>query len=267
MLLMRAFEIGAAFANRWGDPPKVALYSGIAGSLRQNIRQYFWSGEKSAYINGFDQHGASDSRLTSFAQIYAILFDLVAPQEWEAMFKDVLDDPSRYSRNWSISQQWEFLAYAKAGRFDALVKRLKLIWGGILNQGYTRFWEDIRLQDNAHEQLAMYRKPFGNSLCHGWAGAVPILALVRGILGIWSRDAGYTQCEVRPQLGDLEWVRGAVPAPVGSIELELERKKGGQIILPAKVSVMLTGYTDEAGKSILKGPGTFSLKSILAVGS
>jgi hypothetical protein len=267
MLLMRAFEIGAAFANRWGDPPKAALYGGIANNLRQNIRQFFWSAEKSAYINGFDPHGVFDSRLTPFAQTNAILFDLATPQEWGAMFKGVLDDPSRYARNWSISQQWEFLAYAKAGRIEALEERLKSIWGKILKQGYTRFWEDIRPQDSALEQLALYRKPFANSLCHGWAGAAPILALVRGILGIWSREAGYAECDVRPRLGDLEWVRGTVPAPVGSIELELERKKGGQITLPAKVSVKLTGYTDEAGKSVLKGPGTFSLKSALAVGS
>ena len=110
MLLMRAFEIGAAFAKRWNDSSRRALYQDIAGRLRQNIRRHFWSEQEGAYINGFDQQGSPDLRLTPFAQTNAILFDLATPHQWESMFKKVLDNPSRRPRNWSISQPWEFLA-------------------------------------------------------------------------------------------------------------------------------------------------------------
>ena len=87
------------------------------------------------------------------------------------------------------------------------------------------------------------------------------MGLVRGVLGVWPRQPGYTECELQPRLGELEWVRGTVPVPSGAIKLELEPQKGGQIALPAQVRVKLTGYTDSSGTTVLTGPGTFSLKA------
>jgi hypothetical protein len=262
MLLMRAFEIGAAFARRWREADTETTYAAIAGKLRTNIRKHFWSDADAAYINGFDGDGKPDRRLTSFAQVNAILFDLASPREWGPLFDRVLDNPSQRSANWSISQPWEFLAYAKAGQIESLLKRLRWIWGGILKQGYTRFWEDIRPADNSTQQLALYGRPFANSLCHGWAGAAPILALMRGLLGIWPTQGGYAQCDIRPQLVRLERLGGMVPTPHGRISLELEHAKAGNLVLPAGITANLIGYTDESGKTVLSGPGAFRIQPV-----
>ncbi len=262
MLLMRAFEIGAAFAHRWREADAESIYSSIAAKLRSTIRKSFWSDSDSAYINGFTRDGKSDGRITSFAQVNAILFDLSSPQEWGHLFDRVLDNPSGRAANWSISQVWELLAYAKAGRIGSLLGRLRSIWGGILNQGYTRFWEDIRPADDANRQLALYGRPFANSLCHVWAGAAPVLALMRGLLGVWPTEAGYTQCDVRPQLAQLERVTGTVPTPRGGISIELERAKTGTLVLPAETSANLIGYVDESAKTRLTGPGTFRIRPV-----
>ena len=178
------------------------------------------------------------------------------------MFEKVLDNLAIRSPNWSISQQWEFLAYAKTGQIDSLLNRLRSIWGNILKQGYTRFWEDIRPADDANKQLAMYGRPFSNSLCHAWAGAAPILALMRGVLGVWPKTGGYAECEIRPQLSSLQWIRGSVPTPRGKIFLELDQKKRGNLALPAGVTAHLTGYIDNAGHRTLVGPGIFSIYSL-----
>ena len=71
----------------------------------------------------------------------------------------------------SFKYHWEFLAYAKAARIDVVLGRLRTIWGQMLAQGFTRFFEDIRPGDDEIQRLQFYGRPFANSLCHAWAGA------------------------------------------------------------------------------------------------
>ena len=254
MLLMRAFEIGAAFASRWGDEALAARYRANTAKLRRNVRELFWDAAEGAFINGLDRRGAPDRRFTPFAQANGILFDLAAPSEWTRMFERVLNNPARRARNFSISQPWEFLAYARAGRIAELLARLRTVWGGLLDLGYTRFPEDIRMQDTPEQQLAMYGRPFGNSLCHAWAGAAPVLALVRGVLGIWPGEGGYRTCRIAPQLGDIEWVRGSVPTPAGDIRVEAD-SRGARLTLPPLVTAHI------GLEAPVTGPGTFPLPS------
>jgi hypothetical protein len=68
----------------------------------------------------------------------------------------------------------------------------------------------------------MYGRPYGKSLCHAW-GASPVYLLGRYYLGVSPTKPGYAEYEVRPQLGDLEWMRGDVPTPFGLIHVEMDR--------------------------------------------
>ena len=188
-----------------------------------------------------------------------VLFDLATPAEWDSMFNRVLDNPARRAPNFSISQPWELLAYAKAGRTEELLARLRTVWGSLLERGYSRFPEDIRTGDTPENQLSFYRRPFGNSLCHAWAGAAPVLGLVRGVLGIWPTEGGYRKCRIAPRRGGLEWVRGSVPVPSGGIRLELNAR-GGRVTLPEQVEAELKGYVTSDGKNRITGAGTFELQ-------
>jgi hypothetical protein len=83
---------------------------------------------------------------------------------------------------------------------------------------------------------------------------------MRGVLGIWPKQGGYAECEIRPRLASLKWVKGSVPTPTGKITLELVQQKGGALTLPSRVIAQLSGYEDLEGKKILHGPGTFTLR-------
>jgi hypothetical protein len=262
MLLMRAFEIGGAFAVRWGDAALAERYRSAALKLRHSIRELFWDRSEGAFINGLDRTGAPDRRFTPFAQVYAVLFDLASPAEWNSMFNRVLNNPARRASNLSISQPWEFLAYAKAGRTEELLARLRAVWGGLLDRGLTRFPEDIRMRDTPDQMLTMYGQPFGNSLCHAWAGAAPVLALARGVLGIWPLEGGYRRCRIAPRLGGLEWVRGSVPTPTGDIGVDID-SHGARVTLPEQVTAELSGYVTAEGANRIDGPGTFGLRVAL----
>ena len=169
------------------------------------------------------------------------------------------ENPDCRAPNLSIFDYFEFLAYAKAGRTSTALQTLKRIWGSLLKQGYTRFMEDIRPQDSPAQQLEMYGVPYGNSLCHAWAGAAAIILLVRGILGIWPKAGGYTECEIRPALGGLSSFKGSVPTPFGPISLDLKQGVGGILSLPPRVRGMMKNCAGPSGAKQLSGPGNFAV--------
>lgn len=260
MLIMRSFEIGAYFARLFHDIDKAEKYSQIALKMRKSIIDVFWDNDKGVFLNGIDSTGKLDIRLTSFAQVWGILFDLVKPEKYKTIFDRVLDNPEREKLSLSLNQLFEGLVYAKAQRLESFLNRLKKVWGDILNEGYTRFPEDIRPWQNPDERLELYGRPYANSLCHVWAGATPVLALSRGVLGILPIGCGYSECIINPQMANLDWINGEIPVPSGKISLQLHKKEGGILTLPPKVNAILVGSKAENGKIKLAGPGTFHFK-------
>jgi hypothetical protein len=71
--------------------------------------------------------------------------------------------------------------------------------------------------------------------CHGW-GAHPLFHYFATILGVRPAGFGMKSLEIAPNLGPLEWVKGALPHPAGGrIEVELRRTGEGltgAIVLP-----------------------------------
>ncbi|MGD0580105.1 MAG: alpha-L-rhamnosidase C-terminal domain-containing protein, partial [Bryobacteraceae bacterium] len=252
MLLLRAFEIGADFFERWGDAAQAGLYRRKANQLRDSIRARFWDPQRRVFLNGIDSQGRLDTRVTRYAQTFAILTGVAPRSDWAGLVDGVLANPAYRPANWSIGQQWEFLAFARAGRMSPVIVRLKSDWGAARRRGWTRFIEDIRPGDDELRQLVMYSHPFGNSLCHAWAGAAVILALTRGLLGVWPTGPGYSTCRVAPQLCGLKYLRGSVPTPRGPIAVEVS---AGRVHLSLPPGTRLEGSAHPGGS----GAVTFDL--------
>jgi hypothetical protein len=104
------------------------------------------------------------------------------------------------------------------------MKEILNYWGGMLDAGATSFWEVYDPAEKGAAQYAMYGRPFGKSLCHAW-GASPIYLLGRYFLGVKPTKAGYEEYEIKPQLGDLNWLEGTVPFPHGEVKVYLDRQK------------------------------------------
>lgn len=74
-----------------------------------------WREYGALYVNGINHSGGSDAGLTSFAQAYAIAFDVAASSEHGPLF-GFLDDFARRPVQMNLSQIVELTAYEKAGR-------------------------------------------------------------------------------------------------------------------------------------------------------
>jgi len=262
MILMHALEIGAYFARELSDSQKAANYENAAGKLRLNIRKEFWDSGRGAFINGFDRMGKPDKRFTPYAQVWGILFGLVRPEEYQGVFEKVLDSPERATTlKTQVAQNlfFEMEACFLAGRTERAVNLTREIFGRLIDAGYSRIMEDIDFDKTPVEQLAFYNRPFGKSLCNIWSGAVPVYVLNRGVLGINPVAPGYRLCTFRPDLGGLEWVKGSVPVPGGSISVEMNRSSG-KLTLPPGVEASLVNVTGEKGEKSFRGPGVFPFR-------
>ena len=141
-------------------------------------------------------------------------------------------------------------AMAKACEHQRALGTIRDYWGGMLDMGATSFWEDFDLvwtnnafridgmpvagKKDIHGDFGAYcYVGFRHSLCHGWsAGPAPFL--IEHVLGIHPIDIGCKAVNVRPKLGDLEWVEGSMALPDGrKVEVRAERLPDGS----AKVDI------------------------------
>jgi alpha-L-rhamnosidase len=252
MLLTGMFAAAARLAASWNDTALQNRCRSAARKLTGAVREAFWRPKDGLFANGLDRDGKPDERFTSFAQAFAVAFGIAQPEEYDSLFH-FLNDETKRPAHYSLSQVVELTAYARAERADLAVKRLKSAWLPMIQNGYWRFFEDIEPARDANQQLAMYGRKYGKSLCHAWAGAAPVMAISRGILGIEPIAPGYSACNVKPQRCGLEWFRGAVPSPTGAIGVELRGDRGVLRLPDGVVAHRRNGST-------LKGPGSFDLE-------
>jgi alpha-L-rhamnosidase len=137
-------------------------------------------------------------------------------------------------------------AMAKAGKYEEAISFIKEYWGAMIDLGATSFWEDFniewtinagRIDELPEAGKVDVHKTYGDycyqglrhSLCHGWASG-PTAWLSQFVLGVEVVEAGYKTVKIKPQLGDLEWVEGSYPTPMGAIKIRHEKMKSGEII-------------------------------------
>ncbi|MBS1805645.1 MAG: hypothetical protein JST28_20075 [Acidobacteria bacterium] len=253
VLLFGAFTAVGRLAAAWGDAALETRCNRAAVRMRASTRRSFWRPEAGLFANGLYRNGKPDERFTSFAQAYAVAFGIAKSEEYDSLFR-FLEDTTKRPSHFSLSQVVELTAFAKARRTEKALARLKTAWLPMIQQGNRRFFEDINPAETENEQLAMYGRKYATSLCHAWAGAAPVMAISLGVLGIEPIEPGYRVCRVAPQRCGLEWVKGAVPTPLGLIEIEW-RGVEGEVHVPAGVAIRtLDGR-------LLTGSGRYNLRS------
>jgi hypothetical protein len=106
-----------------------------------------------------------------------------------------------------------------------------------------------RIDEIAAEEMRPFPCGFGRcgfngvalSLCHAWSGGVTAW-LSEHVLGIRPKNPGCTAVEVRPKLGDLDWVEGTFPTPHGILRMRHSRNADGtvatQLEAPPQVEVL-----------------------------
>ncbi len=228
----RAYREGAYLLREVGDNSTAEHYEQRATALKTATDKYLLDPATQTYGMRWQTNAM------------AILSGLATPAQYPAIWSKVLfsvgqEDPdapiiSPYYNYYVVT------ALAESGHRQQALDWIRKYWGGMLAEGATSFWEsyDLRWPKNHfHESLqADGTSGFYVSLAHGWSSG-PTAWLMEQVLGIQPTGAGFSSVTIRPDLIDLQWVKGAEPTPHGLIVLELKKQQGTAIILDIPAGV------------------------------
>lgn len=137
-------------------------------------------------------------------------------------------------------------AVANTVGMEEAQEMLREYYGAMLEAGATTFWEDFDLEwakkgaridelPNAGEydihgdNGRFCYQGMRHSLCHGWS-AGPAAFLAERVLGIQILEAGCKKLLVKPELGNLSWVKGIYPTPYGMVHVNAFRSNGEVLV-------------------------------------
>lgn len=223
LLLARSLETMAICAEINQEPETSKRYNGLAEDLKQKIQTEFWSEDQKAFIHNRVEGELTD-KVTRYTNMFAVFFDYVGKEKESQILEHVLLNDQVQQITTPYMRFYELEALCALGEQEYVLDEIRDYWGGMLSLGATSFWEKYDPTEKGVEQLAMYGRPFGKSLCHAW-GASPIYLFGRYYLGVQPTDPGFASYEIKPNLGGLKWIKGKVPTPKGPISVYADRKE------------------------------------------
>lgn len=216
ILLMKAMETMAVCSKLLNIKTDYRVKS---ESLRNKIKQTFWSYEQKAYYHAIE-NGKINKQITKFSNMFAILYGLAYEEERHEIMQSVMLNPVIDPITTPYMRFYELETLCIDGLQEQVLQEMKAYWGGMLREGATSFWEKYNPEEKGAQHLAMYGRPYGKSLCHAW-GASPIYLIGKYFLGVRPTKPGYEEYEVHPALGGLKRMEGDVPTPFGKIHVKM----------------------------------------------
>ncbi len=223
--LLLAYQWAAELENSADDRSR-------AEALSKTIEAKYWDADRGLYAdnsakNTFSQH----------ANALAIIAGIAGRHDAAAVMRRTLDDHSLAQATFYF-RFYVNAAMNRTGEGDRYVPSLDP-WRNMLRLGLTTWAENPEPT---------------RSDCHAWS-ASPNVELFRTVLGVDSAARGFRVVSVRPFLGPLQKVSGAVPHPHGTIRVSLARSGAtgirGEVELPPDT----TGWFEWHGSRAALRPG------------
>lgn len=220
---VRAYREAAYLLHEVGDEANAAKYRQRAEEVKAAADRYLT-----------DASGTFGPRWETNAA--AVISGAAGPERYDAIWRDVLskvgqDAGPGLGHGPIISPyygDYVLRAMAEMNHREAALNWIRQFWGGMISEGATSFWEAYDVDwyhEDFHSSLqADNRSGYFVSLAHGWSSG-PTAWLMEEVLGIHPTGAGFSTVNLRPDLADLQWARGAMPTPHGLIKVDA-RKKG-----------------------------------------
>jgi alpha-L-rhamnosidase len=219
MLFARSLEAMSVCADVANDKINAVKYQALATDLKSKLFKLYWNPKKQALVHS-RVNGKQTDNVTRYANMFGIFFNYFTETQKQQVKKAVLLNNSIQKITTPYMRFYELEALCAMDEQKFVLQEMKDYWGGMLSLGATSFWEEYNPTKQGNEHLSMYGRKYGKSLCHAW-GASPIYLLGKYYLGIKPTSTAYANYEVKPNLGGLQWMKGAVPTPNGNIELEV----------------------------------------------
>jgi hypothetical protein len=228
---IRAYREAAWMLRELGDTANADKYQSRAQQIQAAAQKYLLDPQTGAFGPRWQTNAA------------AVIGGTAKPDQYGAIWKSVLSQVGNGdTHGLIISPYYNYYvirAMGEMGHRQEALKWIRQYWGGMVDEGATSFWEGYDpswYHEDFHSSLqADNRSGYFVSLAHGWS-AGPTAWLMEQVLGIQPTSAGFSTVDIRPDLVDLDWARGAEPTPHGL--LKVDAKKGGPIVVDVPEGVM-----------------------------
>lgn len=248
ILFCRSLQTMALSAALLHKDEEAKMYQSLADDLKARIMSTFWDEKQGALIHG-RRSGELNRDVTRYANMFALLLGYLDQEKAAEVKKNVLMNDQVQKITTPYMRFYELAALCEAGEEAYVMKEILNYWGGMLDAGATSFWEVYDPAEKGAARYAMYGRPFGKSLCHAW-GASPIYLLGRYFLGVKPTKAGYEEYEIKPHLGELNWLEGTVPFPRGEVKVYLDRQT---IRIKSTSGTGTLKFHSQVSPSVMKG--------------
>ncbi|KKA27604.1 hypothetical protein TD95_005134 [Thielaviopsis punctulata] len=94
------------------------------------------------------------------------------------------------------------------------------------------------------------------SMCHGWASG-PTGDLTRYVLGVQATAPGFAEFTIKPKTLGLQWAKGNVPVPNGSIKVDWSFSSSGMLQMKVDAPAGMTGTVSLPEPLVKNVNGTF----------
>lgn len=192
--------------------------------LHKNLMTYFWDEDLGAFIDCYE---SGRKNVTRHANIFAVLYDFVTPEQSQSILENVLLNDEITQITTPYFKFFEQDALCKLGETARVYETIVDYWGGMLAEDAVTFWEEYNPEETGADMYSMYGDPYGKSLCHAW-GASPIYLLSRYFIGLTPTKPGYEEFTIEPQLELFDTLDCTLPIKDGSI---IVRKENHQLVI------------------------------------
>ncbi|MBO5760850.1 MAG: hypothetical protein J6S53_04835 [Lentisphaeria bacterium] len=211
VIFFRALLAGKFLALLAGEKDFAARMEKEAYILAGKIKECAYDAEK-----GLFTAAPGKKEYTRHPNLLAVDFGLVSGEEAEKIARHLAGNelPKVGTPYMSV---FEVMALFKGGMTKEAFEKFDAIWGGMLKEGATTFWEGFDPDHKGEEHYVFYGRPYGKSLCHAW-GAGPAFLLPQMLFGIEVIECSWKKFSLSPMPG----VTGSIeiPTPFGNIQIE-----------------------------------------------
>lgn len=227
---VRAYHAASYLLHEIGDETNAAKYAQRADTVKAAAEKYLTDAKTGTFGPRWQTNAA------------AVISGAAGPERYTAIWNDVLSQVGKdagpgLGHGPIMSPyygDYVLRAMAEMGHREDALQWMRQFWGGMLDEGATSFWEAYDVdwyKEDFHASLqADNRSGYFVSLAHGWS-AGPTAWLTQQVLGVQPTGAGFETVNLRPDLLDLEWVKGTVPTPRGLITVDTKKANTGMTLV------------------------------------
>ncbi|MDT0648003.1 alpha-L-rhamnosidase N-terminal domain-containing protein [Zunongwangia sp. F260] len=216
--LLWAYQLASEMEEELGMQQYSDRYKRYSLELKNTIQKKYWDDSRGLFAdtpekNLFSQHVNS----------LAILTGMVSGEDATKIGEKLLSNKDLAQAS-IYFRYYLHQALVKAGLGNDYMEWLD-VWRENINLGLTTWAEKSHVSSSRSDS-------------HAW-GASPNIEFFRTLLGIDSQEPGFSKVIIKPHLGNLTEVSGAIPHPKGEVYVSYSKLKevwNIEIILPLQIS-------------------------------